>query len=122
MSRILVPRDRTQQASNKVKEWDPVDDLNTLMEQILERNEQHFKQAENTPFTDGPLARELKDPAVLEEVLDGTWSTEHPLREVEEFIKQLRHPEGLAPVDQTITDDKFKAAFKRVKERTSTIN
>jgi hypothetical protein len=34
MSRILVPRDRIQQASNNVKEWDPVDDLNTLMERI----------------------------------------------------------------------------------------
>jgi hypothetical protein len=39
MSRILVPRDGTQQASNKVVEWDPVDDLNAIIEQILERNE-----------------------------------------------------------------------------------
>jgi hypothetical protein len=46
MSRILVPRDGTQQASNKVVEWDPIDDLNAIMEQILEWNEQHFKQAE----------------------------------------------------------------------------
>jgi hypothetical protein len=119
MSRIMAPRDRTQQASNKVKEWDPVDDLNTLKQRISERNEQHFKQAENDPFAYGHLVRELKDPAVLEDLLDGMWSTEHPMREVEESMKQLRRPEGLMPVDQTITTETIKAEFKRVKERTS---
>jgi hypothetical protein len=89
------------------------------MERILERNDQYFKQAEKTQFAVGPRASELKNMMVVEEVLNGVWTTEHTLREVEEFMKHLRRIEGLIPVDQTITVVKFQAAFKWVKERTS---
>jgi hypothetical protein len=99
--------------------WDPVDDRNTLIERILERNEQHLKQAEKTPFDDGSPASELKNPVVLEEVLNGVWTAEHQLRKVEEFMTQLMRPKDSTPVDQMITVVKFQAALKQANERTS---
>jgi thiamine phosphate synthase YjbQ (UPF0047 family) len=74
MSRILVPRDGTQHAINEVMEWDPVDDLNTLIERILEPNEQHCKQAEKTPFADDHLASELENQVVVELIVNGVWT------------------------------------------------
>jgi hypothetical protein len=49
--------------------------------------------------------------------MNGTFEIEDKIPEVMEFIKTFKRKDNIEPLDQTITPEKFKAAFKRVHEK-----
>jgi hypothetical protein len=99
-------------------------DLNKVTLEMLTQNERHFEQSWNTHFATGDLAKKVGPDGTsntAKDIMNGTFEIEDEMPEVMEFIKTFKRKYNIEPLDQTITPEKFKAAFKRVHEKKASL-
>ena len=107
--------------------WRTVSDAKEIEGIILERNKRHLQQASiEVGRTHDPLIQKVmagQGTDLLQDVLDGTVSTEDAADEVvAAWIRSLKQTEAelaLPRIGGMITPEEFSAAFKVVSERTS---
>jgi hypothetical protein len=120
LTEIMVPVNPNEIPTNETKEWRRESDLNKVTLAMLKQNERHFEQSWNTPSATGDLANKVGPDGMsntAKDIMNGTFEIEDEIPEVMEFIKTFKRKDNIEPLDQTITPEKFKAAFKRVHEK-----
>jgi hypothetical protein len=92
--------------------WKTIDDPQQVVAVLQGRNQQHFRQAEGTPFTTGEFGTIPFDGSgsVADSVLDGTYQSSNPA--VQLLLDELVCPanNALPPIDDLLTavTDRFK--------------
>jgi hypothetical protein len=122
IKRILVPLNDPKDSKDII--WGEITDPKEVERRLIQRNKEHFQQANGTPFTESPLldifgqagtnqaAEDLYNGIIPD--LPDTVSTE-----VKAIINKLAN-KRLPEFDCTITEEDAQGIFKGWKERTST--
>jgi hypothetical protein len=117
LNSVLIPVDNID--PKKAVVWKKIDDPREVVSIIQARNKQHFRQAENTPFTTG----EFKDipfngtGPLGDSILAGTYQSPDPI--VQMLLDELVCPiaQEIPPIGDMLTA--VKDRFKKWKESTS---
>jgi len=122
---VHVPSDPTEEPSNSVKSWTSITSPPEMIKHIMIQNDIQFSQANDTPLADSPLGRTISrngDSKVAEQILEGTFNTEHQLNEVARFLQKCKKDPRVQPFLQNVDRTMFKSAFGGLSENNSSFN
>ena len=111
-----------------IQGWESVTADKELHQVVADRNKRHLNQAKPTPFRHGEgydLLHGENRCQVTEDILAGELQWKHPMKEVNEWVDQLKtaydadtHKDKAAEIDKPITNAEFRKYFKSKKEST----
>ncbi|KAI2491614.1 hypothetical protein MHU86_22931 [Fragilaria crotonensis] len=106
-------------------EWQQIDVPEEILRHLTRRNQQHFGQAQGTPFTTSPLAESLGFGGgswAGDDLLNGQFDTQGMDENVSILIRHIRHIEEMQQLASrpTISDDEFVQKLKVWTESTTT--
>jgi len=129
LASIKVPRDPSVRETAAMKElpdndanWRTIRIPEEIERKLLERNQQHFGQAEGTPFTKEPLSMQIKYDGTgihAEAILQGTYDASGLEETTALFIKHLQM-KSLHNLEGSITTKDIIGKLKRWPEKTTT--
>ena len=118
MTHLMVPANNLPPRVAQL--WRSMYDPIVLEALIQERNKKHFGQAHGTPFT-RDLLHQIPFSStglVADQILAGTLQVPDPIFQL--VLGNLRRPEGLKPINTSLTLEEVKGKFEDWKEKTST--
>ena len=123
VSRVQVPQD-SNQLPKECTEWRTIDTPSEVKQALLHRNQQHFGQAQGTPFTIPPLSEHIDFSAsthYADLILSGEYPTENLDAATALLVKHLQQTSlNHNAVTDQVTDSDFVGKMKTWKESTST--
>ena len=125
---IHVPKE-----TNSGQEWDMLNSKTEMEEVIIDQNTLHLSKCEDTPFGGGELFQRIHNKTTRSEsikiLLRGTSGWKHHMREVEEFIENLRqqYDEQMLKtraqeIGEPVTYEEFRDYFAPKREWTESSN
>ena len=125
---IHVPKE-----TNSGQEWDMLNSKTEMEEVIIDQNTSHLSKCEDTPFGGGELFQRIHNKTTRSEsiksLLQGTSGWKHHMREVEEFIENLRqqYDEHMLKtraqeIGEPVTYEEFRDYFAPKRESTESSN
>lgn len=119
LTHILVPTNPEEDPNNSCQSWTAVRDQDIMERRILQQNERHFSQADTTPFGSDPLRSALGCTSTNDtchEILAGSYLTDDPMVEVQQYLNWCKRPENVPPINPTISSAAFRKTFQNLKE------
>ena len=104
-----------------IKEWQRITEKSAMEKILLDWQQMHFLQANETPLSTIQWKEQFDDPMFQEEVIHGRYSPPsylHPT--AREVLLHFQRQPGVEDFDFSTTFDEFKAFIKNSKERTGT--
>jgi hypothetical protein len=129
LEQILQRTIRTKRSEDGTEVWETLIEKDKLESAILMYCHQHFQQARQTPFGQGPLAAAIGSDGLTslsDRILQGTFferSDYELFPEIRTFIKELAMPEIIQsqdPIRNDITIHQYRKAVRNWKESTTT--
>ena len=100
--------------------WQRVTDQKIVEAMLLKWQQCHFTQANETPFASEYWHRELQDPEVQEQILDGTYDIPaHLPAEAKEILKNMKRPDNIENNLSEASYTDFFDFIKKIKEKRS---
>ena len=119
---IDIPTDLPDKPK-EAKQWTTIDAPEEITKYLIQRNRQHFGQAEGTPFTVPPLSVDLDYKAAqasAELMLEGDYNHDELDDLTKKFVKHMQRVTLLDSVKKLVTTEEFIDKVKTWKESTST--
>jgi len=122
---VHVPSNPEEEPSNSVQSWRSITSPPEMIKYIMSQNNVQFSQAKDTPLADTTLGRTIGkhgNSEAAEQILNGTFNTEHQINEVIRFIQKCKKDPRIQTFHQEVTLTMFKNAFSGLSEKKSSSN